>query len=98
ALRAALEAQNSQKGRDAVPGSVESKRNAEQAGIESLTPREVQVLKCIAEGNSTKQVAVQLGIAFKTAACHRQHLMAKLGVHDTANLVRCAIRRGIAHA
>jgi DNA-binding NarL/FixJ family response regulator len=63
-----------------------------------LTCRESEVLKCIAEGNSTKQVASKLGITFKTASCHRYRLMDKLGIHDAANLVRYAIRNNIVQA
>jgi len=63
-----------------------------------LTAREIEVLTCIAEGYSTKQVAGILGVSFKTAACHRQHIMNKLGIHETAGLVRYAIREGIADA
>jgi DNA-binding NarL/FixJ family response regulator len=60
----------------------------------TLTRREIEVLREIAMGNSTKQVAWKLGITFRTAACHRCHLMEKLGIHDIANLVRYAIREG----
>ena len=60
-----------------------------------LTSRELEVLRYIAEGHSTKQVSAMLGIAFKTAACHRYQMMAKLGIHDTATLVRYAIRSGL---
>jgi DNA-binding NarL/FixJ family response regulator len=63
-----------------------------------LTPREMDVLKCIAKGNSTKEAAILLGISSKTAACHRYRLMDKLGIHDTANLVRYAIRQGLVEA
>jgi DNA-binding NarL/FixJ family response regulator len=63
--------------------------------LRTLTPRERQVLKRIAEGCSTKQVAATLGIKFKTAACHRHRIMQKLGVHETTSLVRIAIRCGI---
>jgi DNA-binding CsgD family transcriptional regulator len=59
-----------------------------------LTIREQEVLKCIAEGLSTKALAVRLGITFKTAACHRYRLMEKLNIHDTASLVKYAIRVG----
>jgi DNA-binding CsgD family transcriptional regulator len=62
--------------------------------VEKLTPREVQVLKLIATGLSTREIAVSLGIAFKTAACHRTRVMGKLGVHEVANLTRYAIRNG----
>ncbi len=72
-------------------------RNSPLNGIpvEPLTPRELEVLKCVAQGHSTKQVAGILGITFKTAACHRYRVMDKLGIHDTASLVRYAIREGI---
>jgi len=59
-----------------------------------LTKREIQILKLITAGNSTKQAAALLGIAFKTAAGHRSRLMKKLAVHDTTALVRYAIRAG----
>lgn len=58
------------------------------------TPRELQVLRLICEGHSTKQVAGLLGISTKTAACHRMRLMEKANVHDPINLLRWAIRRG----
>jgi DNA-binding NarL/FixJ family response regulator len=61
-----------------------------------LTKRETDVLRCIVEGESTKQLAHTLGITFKTACCHRQRVMDKLGIHDTATLVRYAIRAGVA--
>jgi len=59
-----------------------------------LTPRERQVLQLVGEGKSTKQIAEALRISVKTAEFHRGRLMKKLNVHDTANLVRYAIREG----
>jgi DNA-binding NarL/FixJ family response regulator len=59
-----------------------------------LTGRERQVLQLIAEGKTTKEVAVILGVAVKTAETHRTSLMEKLDIHSTAGLVRYAIRRG----
>jgi len=59
-----------------------------------LTPRERQVLQLVGEGESTKQIAEVLHISVKTAEFHRGRLMKKLNVHDTANLVRYAIREG----
>ncbi|MFN2571688.1 MAG: response regulator [Gemmatimonadales bacterium] len=59
-----------------------------------LTPRERQVLQLVGEGKSTKQIADVLHISVKTAEFHRGRLMKKLNVHDTANLVRYAIREG----
>lgn len=63
-----------------------------------LTPRERQVLQLVAEGKSTKQVAVVLGVSVKTAESHRTRLMEKLDIHETASLVRYAIRTGLVHA
>jgi rsbT co-antagonist protein RsbR len=60
-----------------------------------LTSRERQVLQLVGEGKSTKEAAAQLGIAVKTAESHRSRLMRKLDVHETASLVRHAIRRGL---
>jgi DNA-binding NarL/FixJ family response regulator len=60
-----------------------------------LTSRQTEVLLLIADGKTTKQIAKELGISFKTAAAHRANLMQKLDIHDTANLVRHAIRAGI---
>lgn len=62
---------------------------------DELTKRETEVLRCIAEGRSTKEVADVLGISFKTAACHRYRIMNKLDIHDTVHLVRYAIRQGL---
>lgn len=66
-------------------------------GVETvpLTLREREVLQLIAEGQKTKQIAARLGISVKTAESHRTRIMKKLDVHDTANLVRYAIRRGL---
>lgn len=62
---------------------------------ESLTDREKQVLKLVAEGRSNKEVAEELGISVKTAMTHREHLMEKLGAHSRTDLVRFAIKRGV---
>lgn len=66
--------------------------------MSELTDRERQVVTLIAEGNSTKEVAARLGISVKTADCHRTRIMDKLNVHQTANLVRYAIRQGFVEA
>lgn len=60
-----------------------------------LTPRKRQVLQLIAEGKTTKEVAQLLGISVKTAESHRTRIMGKLDIHDTAGLVRYAIRQGL---
>jgi DNA-binding NarL/FixJ family response regulator len=71
------------------------KRTDPELIVDSLTQREIEVLKHIAEGYSTKELAAILGITFKTAACHRTHIMEKLGIHNTARLVRYALEEGI---
>lgn len=63
-----------------------------------LSPRELQVLQLVAEGKTTKEVASVLGISVKTAESHRTRIMEKLEIHETAGLVRYAIRQGIVQA
>jgi DNA-binding NarL/FixJ family response regulator len=60
-----------------------------------LTSREIEVLQLIAEGKANKQTAAELGIGLKTVEKHREHLMEKLDIHDTAGLTRYAIGAGI---
>jgi DNA-binding NarL/FixJ family response regulator len=60
-----------------------------------LTTREAEVLKLIAEGRSNKESASQLHISIKTVEKHRQSLMEKLNIHDTAGLTRHAVATGI---
>lgn len=60
-----------------------------------LTSRETEVLQLIAEGKANKQTAAELGIGTKTVEKHRQSLMKKLNIHDTASLTRYAIGAGI---
>jgi two-component system, NarL family, response regulator NreC len=60
-----------------------------------ITGRERQVLQLVAEGKTTKEIAVILCVSVKTAESHRSKLMEKLDIHSTAGLVRYAIRRGV---
>jgi DNA-binding NarL/FixJ family response regulator len=62
---------------------------------ESLTDREKQVLKLVAEGMSNKEVAELLGIGVKTAMSHRERMMEKLGLHNRTELVRYALKLGV---
>ena len=64
-------------------------------GTSQLTSREAEVLQLIAEGKANKQIAAELCISIKTVEKHRQHLMEKLNIHDTAGLTRYAISSGI---
>jgi DNA-binding NarL/FixJ family response regulator len=66
-----------------------------KADAAHLSPREMEVLQLIAEGNANKQTACLLGISIKTVEKHRQKIMQKLNIHDTASLTRYAISTGI---
>ena len=77
---------------------VDAYRNRDTLEIDPLTAREREVLQLIAEGQKTKQVAASLGISLKTAESHRTHLMKKLDIHDTAGLVRYAVRNRMIQA
>ncbi len=63
--------------------------------VAHLSTREIEVLQLIAEGKANKQVADELNISIKTVEKHRQNLMEKLNIHDTASLTRYAISAGI---
>lgn len=63
--------------------------------VDRLTPRQREVLRLIARGRSTKEIARDLGISGKTVATHRTQLMEQLGIHDLAGLVRYAMRIGL---
>lgn len=74
---------------------VEAYRSKSERPSDPLSGRERQVLQLIAEGRTTKDVASLLGISVKTAESHRSRLMQKLDIHETASLVRYAVRRGL---
>jgi two-component system response regulator NreC len=76
-------------------GVMEAYHSKSEKSKNSLTLRERQVLQLIAEGKSTKDVASLLGISVKTAESHRTRLMNKLDIHETASLVRYAVRQGM---
>ncbi len=64
---------------------------------DELSLRERQVLQLVAEGKHSKEVACLLGCSVRTVESHRARIMKKLGIHETAGLVRYAIRQGIVH-
>ena len=68
---------------------------AETHLLDGLTRREVEVLRLVAEGKSSKEIAVELGMAFRTAVCHRYRIFQKLNVHEIASVVRLAVRAGL---
>jgi DNA-binding NarL/FixJ family response regulator len=77
---------------------VEAYRSEIKPSSQVLTSREREVLQLVAEGKTTKEVATILGISVKTADSHRSRVMQKLGIHETAGLVRYAIRIGMVRA
>jgi DNA-binding NarL/FixJ family response regulator len=62
---------------------------------ESLTPRESEILKCIARGQTNSQIAATLSISVKTVDWHRSNLMSKLNAHSAADLVRYVLEHGL---
>lgn len=62
-----------------------------------LTPREREIVQLLAEGKSTKEVAVALGLSVKTAETHRSNIMRKLQIHSVSDLVLYAVRNNIVH-
>jgi DNA-binding NarL/FixJ family response regulator len=68
-------------------------RGEEQFDV--LTPRELEVLKLIAEAHTSKEIAKELWISIKTVERHRQNILDKLGMRDRVELTRYAIRRGL---
>jgi DNA-binding NarL/FixJ family response regulator len=76
-----------------VKDYVQRARPGEESDI--LTPRELQVLKLIAEAFTSKEIAQQLFISIKTVERHRQNILDKLGMNDRVELTRYAIRRGL---
>jgi DNA-binding NarL/FixJ family response regulator len=74
---------------------VEAYLSKAQLPADPLTSRERQVLQLVGEGKSTRDIATVMGISVKTAESHRTRLMRKLDIHETASLVRYAIRRGL---
>jgi DNA-binding NarL/FixJ family response regulator len=70
-------------------------RNDQRLREDPLTPRELQVVKLIAEGYSSRQIAQALTISEKTVERHRANILEKLGLRDRVHLTRYAIRRGL---
>ena len=80
---------------DIILGQLLNKAPCEESSLDQLTPREVEVLQLIAEGNTNPAIAERLHITSSTVERHRANLMAKLDIHDVAGLTRFAIRTGL---
>ncbi len=76
-------------------GDLEAK--APDAALEGLSPRELQVLRLVAEGNSSKEIAVMLDLGLQTVRSYRKTMMKKLGVSNAQTLTKIAISAGITH-
>ena len=81
-------------GKKMVPRQIASML-AERLSDETLTPREIQVLRLVAEGNRNKEVAACLSIADETVRMHMKNILGKLAAHDRTHAVTIAIKRGI---
>ncbi len=77
---------------------VDRGRPDDERQLDILTPRELQVLKLIAEAHTSKEIANELVISVKTVERHRQNILDKLGMSDRVELTRYAIRRGLIQA
>jgi len=80
---------------DVAEDALEAYQSTVDSEPRPLTAREREVLQLVAEGKTTKEIASILGISFKTAESHRTRIMEKLNIHETASLVRYAVRRGL---
>lgn len=78
-----------------TPGTAESLPSTEAERLTSLTPREIEILRHLVSGRSSKQIAYQMHLSEKTVSNHRAHLLAKTGAQNTAELVRIAVKNGI---
>jgi len=92
--------------RDALQGAIYLSSRVAQTVVQAyltrsshspdpLTSREREIVQRIAEGQTTKEIAAALGLSVKTVETHRNSLMRKLDIHETATLVRYALRRGL---
>jgi DNA-binding NarL/FixJ family response regulator len=81
--------------RDVVSEPGSATPGAAEDPYETLTDREKQVLRLVAEGKANKEIADVLGISVKTAMSHREHVMQKLDLHNRTDLIRFALRRGV---
>jgi len=78
---------------DTLVAEPEARDTAQDGAADPLTHRELEVLKLVAEGMSSRKIALHLGISFKTVTTHRYRIMEKLAIHEVAGLVRYALRK-----
>jgi DNA-binding NarL/FixJ family response regulator len=73
-------------------GTAVKKALERRASLQTLSPRQLEVLRRVVEGRTTREIAESLGLSLKTAETHRITMMKRLGIHDVAGLVRYAVR------
>ncbi len=93
-IRAYLASQPSTPLSSSTSPGTEGRANLVRA-LAVLTPREMEVLKLVAQGRSNQEIAELLGVSIKTVQAHRAHVMEKLGLSDITHLVRFAIHHGL---
>jgi len=71
------------------------KASTDRARLDTLSPRQREILKLVADGLNTKEIARHLSISAKTVETHRAQLMERLNIHDVVGLVRFAIKMGL---
>ncbi len=76
--------------RPAIDAAISSRRR-----LELLSPRQIEVLRLVAEGNTTREIATRLHVSMKTVETHRSAILKRLGIHDVVGLVRYALRVGL---
>lgn len=77
-----------------LPGSISSAVSIRRP-LHRLTPRQIEVLRMVAEGRRTREIAIELQLSVKTVESHRGEVMKRLGIHDVVSLVRYAARVGL---
>ena len=82
----------------ALAALLQSGKSAPKIAPDRLTPREREVVQLIAEGRTSKDIALELGLSVKTADAHRANVMRKLDLHSVSELVRYAVRNNIVQA
>lgn len=78
-----------------VDGYVNRAAAVAARGASPLTARQSEILRAIAEGRPTKEIALQLKLSIKTVEAHRAQIMERLGIHDIPGLVKYAMRAGL---
>ena len=72
--------------------------SSSKSSLSLLTPREVEVLKEVAEGRTSKEIANRMQVSYRTVETHRENVMTKLDIHNAAGLTRFAIAQGVIDA